>query len=176
MQARMSSRTRLRQLQSSCHPIRGVHSIREYCCNGIGEGQVIEAATQRLELSRKHALDAYGLAETTRGEPAFRLGLRAGTDTTQSAHALAGRGSRSIALPAVSSPWSSDRVIAAVRARPHGPLVRRTASAFGPPVPPPATAVAHAAASAVRAQALNRRCVRCARRLAVTPRRSWITA
>ena len=36
---------------------------------GLTREAVIEAATQRLELSRKHALDAYGLAEQHESNP-----------------------------------------------------------------------------------------------------------
>ena len=62
----------------------------------------------------------------------------------------------------------SDRVIVAVGPRPTA-LLRRTASAFGRHVLPPATPVAHADASALRAQALKRRCVRCAIASLFTP-------
>ena len=70
---------------------------------------VLEAVTQRLDLPQKSAAEAYTLGGAARAESAFGLGLRAGADSTQSAHALAGRPlRRSTAPPVASSPRSTD--------------------------------------------------------------------
>ena len=82
---------------------------------------VIDAVTQRLDLPQKHAAEAYTLGGAARDESAFGLGLRAGTDATQSAHALAGRTLRP--RPRRQSPPHHGplTLVVAVRAqRPHG--------------------------------------------------------
>ena len=128
------------------------------------EERIVETNRIRTEASRGHdatrsvaqagrrGVRAGGSA---RGESAIHLGVRAGADETQSTHALAGR-----SIQPRSGRQPSHR---------HGPLtlaVGRVGSAHTAvftshgavsdrPVSPHATVVAIAAASALRAQALN---------------------
>ena len=60
---------------------------------GATRDAVIDTAVRRLEMSQKQAAEAFTLVEEHESNPLY-LGLRAGTDATQSAHALAGRSVR----------------------------------------------------------------------------------
>ena len=118
--------------------------------------EVLEAVVQRLDLSRKHAADAYALAEQHEANPRSVWGYVQGL--TRLSQRTPWQDARFSARPSRQPPPRHGPlilVIVAVRAQPARPLLQLARPGLRPTVLPHATVVALAAASALRAQALN---------------------
>ena len=97
---------------------------------------VLETAVQRLDVSQKQAARGVHVGGAARDESPFGLGLRAGTDATQSAHALAGRTLRPRSRRQSPPHHGPLTLVVAVRAHPRAAPHHPHPNRAGGPGPP----------------------------------------